>query len=139
MQKHTKPVKPLRLGVIGKDFLRKRFEEIGCQAQSFRYKRTTGQTEGIPFVQETAFGYCPKNKGRRLTMGVNWSPGIANPFRQLGRNGQSLDSVLESLRAGRNEPIALFLHIACPRVEYADRGKSAVVIGDNISIHDEEE
>ena len=139
MQKNTKAVTPLRLGVIGKDFLRKRFEAIGCQPESFNYKRTLGEQEGIPFVQETAFGYCPKGKGRRLVTGVNWSPGIVNPFRQLGRFGQSLDSVLESLRVGRSEPIVLFLHIACPRVEYADRGKSAVVIGGNTTHRDEEE
>jgi len=43
--------------------------------------------------------------------------------------GQSLDAVLEQQRAGRDEPIVLVLHMACPRVGYTDRGKSAVVIG----------
>ena len=42
----------------------------------------------------------------------------------------SLDSILEQQRSGRDEPIVLLLHIACPRVEYTDRGKSALVIGD---------
>ena len=59
---------------------------------------------------------------------MNWSPGIVNPFRELGKFGQSLDSVLEQQRAGRDEPVVLVLHMACPRVEYTDRGKSAVVI-----------
>jgi hypothetical protein len=80
-------------------------------------------------VQETAFGYRPKAKHRRLVTGVNWSPGIINPFRELGRFGQGLDAVLERLWAGRDEPIVLLLHVACPRVEYTDRGKSAVVVG----------
>jgi hypothetical protein len=43
--------------------------------------------------------------------------------------GESLDSVLERQRAGRDEPVVLALHLACPRVDYTDRGKSAVVIG----------
>jgi hypothetical protein len=62
---------------------------------------------------------------------VNWSPGIINPFRELGRYGYGLDTVLEQCRAGRDEPIVLLLHLACPRVEYTDRGKSAVVIGED--------
>ncbi len=61
--------------------------------------------------------------------GVNWSPGILNPFRELGKYGKSLDSLLQEQWAGRDEPIALVLHLACPRVEYTDRGKSAAVIG----------
>jgi hypothetical protein len=32
-----------------------------------------------------------------------------------------------NLRAGEGEPIVLLLYVACPRVEYTDRGKSAVV------------
>ena len=60
--------------------------------------------------------------------GVNWSPGILNPFRQLGEQGKSLDAILEEQRAGADEPTALFLHLACPRINFADRGKSSVII-----------
>jgi DNA topoisomerase VI subunit B len=129
MRKHSKPVKPKRLGVIGKDVLRNRFEALGCQPASFTYKQRFGETDGIPWVQETAFGYCPAARSRRFVTGVNWSPGIINPFRELGHLGQSLDGVLAQLRAGKDQPIALLLHLACPRVEYTDRGKSAVVVG----------
>jgi hypothetical protein len=129
MRKHSRPVKPGRLGALGGDVLKRRFEAFGCQPESFTYKKRLGMTDGIPWVQETAFGFCPGAKSRRFVTGVNWSPGIINPFRELGRFGQSLDSVLEQQRAGRDEPIILLLHIACPRVEYTDRGKSAVVIG----------
>jgi len=81
----------------------------------------------VPWVVETAFGWCPKAASRRLVTGVNWSPGIVNPFRELGRFGMSLDTVLAKQRANANEQVILALHIACPRVEYTDRGKSAVV------------
>jgi DNA topoisomerase VI subunit B len=139
MKRHSKPIKPARLGAIGRDMLMGRFEALGCQPESIQYKKSLGEMDGIPWVQETAFGYCPTKTRRRLITGVNWSPGIINPFRELGRFGQSLDSVLESLRAGREEPVILFLHLACPRVEYTDRGKSAVVIGSTARHHDEEE
>jgi hypothetical protein len=48
---------------------------------------------------------------RRLVTGVNWSPGIVNPFPQLGAHGASLDTVLTQQRASEYEPIILVLHI----------------------------
>ncbi len=128
MQVHSKPVKPSALGIIGKDHLRQRFETAGCEMESFDYRKVTDTTDGVPWVVETAFGWCPEGKSRRLVTGVNWSPGIINPFRELGRFGQSLDTILSQQRADRDEPVILVLHMTCPRVEYTDRGKSAVVI-----------
>ena len=63
-----------------------------------------------------------------MVTGVNWSPGILNPFRELGSYGQSLDTILSQQRIAYDEPVILVLHMACPRVEYTDRGKSAVVV-----------
>ena len=77
---------------------------------------------------EAAFAWCPDLTSRRLITGVNWSPGIVNPFRALGPYRQSLDTVLSQQRADRDEPVVVLLHLACPRVEYTDRGKSAVVV-----------
>jgi len=128
MQANSKPVKPKQLGVIGKDHFRCRFEAVGCEMESFNYRKVEDTTDGVPWIVETAFGWCPELKTRRLVTGVNWSPGIVNPFRQLGRFGESLDSVLAEKRASQNEPIILVLHMSCPRVEYTDRGKSSVVV-----------
>jgi hypothetical protein len=96
--------------------------------ESFQYKRVAEYTDGIPWVIETAFGWCPKASRRRLVTGVNWSPGIVNPFRVLGRFGSSLDTILSQQRADADDPVILVLHMACPRVEYLDRGKSSVVV-----------
>jgi DNA topoisomerase VI subunit B len=128
MKAHSKPVKPKTLGVIGREHFRRRFAAVGCEMESFDYKRVMDVTDDIPWVVETAFGWCPEAKARRLVTGVNWSPGIINPFRELGRFGTSLDTVLTNARASANEPVILVLHMACPRVEYTDRGKSAVVV-----------
>jgi len=128
MQDNTKPVKPAALGIIGKDPFRQRFEAAGCEMESFEYRKVTDTTDGVPWVVETAFGWCPEAESRRLITGVNWSPGIINPFRELGSFGQSLDAVLSQQRVNRDEPIIMVLHMACPRVEYTDRGKSAVVV-----------
>ena len=105
-----------------------RLEAAGCEMASFQYKRVKGVELGLPWLIEAAFAWCPEQTGRRLVTGVNWSPGIINPFRALGPFRQSLDTVLSQQRADRDEPVMVLLHLACPRVEYTDRGKSAVVV-----------
>ncbi len=60
---------------------------------------------------------------------MNWSPAIGNPFRSLG--GESLDSILTEQRSGRDEPIVFVLHLARPRIEFTDHGKTAIVISGN--------
>jgi DNA topoisomerase VI subunit B len=128
MMAHTRPVRPEALGIIGKDHLQRRFEAAGCEMATFQYKQVRSTTAGLPWVVEAAFAWCPDLTSRRLITGVNWSPGIVNPFRALGSYYQSLDTVLSQQRADRDEPVVVLLHLACPRVEYTDRGKSAVVV-----------
>jgi DNA topoisomerase VI subunit B len=129
MKAAAKPVKPPALGIIGKEHFMHRCELAGGDPKTFNYKKIVGVDNGLPWVIETCFAYCPKElKSRRIIADVNWSPGINNPFRQLGSYGVSLDSVLHEQRSGRDEPIVLVLHIACPKVSYADRGKSSVIV-----------
>jgi DNA topoisomerase VI subunit B len=129
MQATSKPVKPKYLGVIGKDHLAQRMAAAGVEMETFDYSRTFDTTEdGVPCVVEFAFGWCPEGDGRRLITGLNWSPGITNPFRQLGSYGRSLDTILSQQRVDRDDPVVLLLHVACPRVEFTDRGKSAIAI-----------
>ena len=129
MQEHTRPVKPKRLGIIGEDHLRTRLLEMGIELDSFSYSRKLGKDD-LPWVLESAFGYLGKgDKKRQIFSGANWSAAINNPFRTFGSTGEGLESALADMRAGRNEPIVFVLHLAHPRVEYTDRGKSALVIG----------
>ncbi len=129
MQRHSRPVKPIDLGLIGKDHLAARFEAAGADLKSFKYKRAPGETDGVPDVIETAFGWCPRGKNeRRIIKGINWSPAIGDPFRSLGTYGRSLSTVLADQRSGLSEPIIFVLHLARPRIEYTDHGKTAVTI-----------
>lgn len=127
MKSASQPVKPEILGVIGRDHFLARFEAIGGEIESFNYKCSKGVTHDIPWVIEAAFCWCPEISNRRMVTGVNWSPGIVNPFRELGRWGESLDTILAQQRAGAAEPVILALHMACARATYTDRGKSSVV------------
>jgi DNA topoisomerase VI subunit B len=129
MQEVSKPVKPKQLGVIGKSHLARLMAQYGADMDSFDYSRTFASTDdGLPCVVEFAFAWCPEAEERQLITGVNWSPAIGNPFRQLGSYGLSLDTILSQQRADRDDPVVLVLHVACPHVEYIDRGKSAIVI-----------
>ena len=52
--------------------------------ESFDYRKIADHDDdGIPCIVETAFGWRRRQGGteRRLVTGVNWSPGIINPFR----------------------------------------------------------
>jgi hypothetical protein len=85
--------------------------------------------DGLPKAAEIAFAaFEDDRRERRLVTGVNWSPGINDPFRSLGKDGESAKAYLARLWASSDEPIIVFMHMACPRVQYTDRGKSAVVI-----------
>jgi DNA topoisomerase VI subunit B len=129
MREHSRPVKAKELGVIGKEHLSARLQSLDADMDTFNYYLASDKTdEGLPVVVETAFALCERAKCRRLVSGVNWSPGIINPFRTLGKIGLSLDSILEQQRVGSNEPVVYALHVSCPRVQYTDRGKSTAVI-----------
>jgi DNA topoisomerase VI subunit B len=128
MKGHSSPVNPALLGSIGRDHFASQFEANGCEMDSFDYRRVMGVTDGVPWIVEIAFGWCPSADERRLITGVNWSPGIVNPFRELGSFGASLDTILSQQRVDHEEPVILALHMSCALVEYTDRGKSAVVI-----------
>ena len=127
MKASSVPVKPVMLGTIGKEHFRQRLAAAGCEMESFEYRHVMEIEDDIPWIIETAFAWCPKAKQRRLITGVNWSPGILNPFRELAE-GTSLDTILTRARCDTDDPVILVIHIACPRVEYTDRGKSALVL-----------
>lgn len=132
IQKHSKPVKPAVLGIIGEAHIRRRMEEAGCQMETFKYKRVAQvDSDSLPMVIETAFGWRGDDceDGRRIITGINWSPAISDPFRSFGSEyGDGLTALLERQRAGEEEPVIFLLHVAHPRVRYTDRGKSAVVM-----------
>jgi hypothetical protein len=58
------------------------------------------------------------------------SVALGNPFRSFGQEGEGLESVLAEQRAGRAEPIVFVLHLAAPRIEFRDRGKTPLVIAE---------
>jgi hypothetical protein len=134
LKNHTKPVRAADLGIIGKQHFYALMESAGGDPKTFTYNCSLGETDGVPRIVEFAFGIhrdglrTAPGPTRNIITGVNWSPGINNPFRQLGRGGESLDGILSEVRANTAQPVIGVLHLACPRVAYTDRGKSAIVV-----------
>lgn len=133
MQKHTRPVKPDRLGIVGRDHMLSRFTEAGCDPEQFHYAKRVGVENGLPYVVESAFAWRgdAAAERREIVTGANWSAAIKNPFRSFGGTGEGLEAHLTELKAGACEPILFALHLAHPRIQFADRGKSSIVIRDD--------
>lgn len=125
LQSRTKPVKPADLGVIGRDHLERVCIAARGDPDTFGYHRVPGTTDGLPWVLEVAFAYCPDadhlNSNRRVIAGCNWSPGIDNPF-------PDLDEALASQHVNWISPIVMIIHLVCPVLGFADRGKSKLVL-----------
>ena len=134
MCKHSKPVAPKHLGVIGADHLKQRFLAAGGNADTFKYQQRKGMnSDGIPYIVEFAFGLHQSGLegtkvSRKFVTGANWSVGIHNPFRAFGSTGEGLESTLAKVRANASSPVICALHLASAYIQYADRGKSAIIL-----------
>jgi DNA topoisomerase VI subunit B len=144
MRKYSKPVAPHHLGVIGAEHLKQRFLAAGGNAETFKYQQRKGLTsEGIPYVIEFAFGLHESGltQGaavpRKFITGANWSVGINNPFRAFGSTGEGLESTLAKVRANAGQPVICALHLASAYIQYADRGKSSIILTDDASQPDD--
>ena len=144
MRRHSKPVAPRHLGVIGAEHLKHRFLAAGGNAETFKYQKRTGTTdEGIPYVVEFAFGLHQSGLtqgapvSRKFITGANWSVGIVNPFRAFGSTGEGLESTLAKVRANASQPVICALHLASAHIQYADRGKSSIILTDDASQPDD--
>jgi len=154
LKRHSAPVPPKHLGVIGRDHLRARFLAAGGAGETFKYERRTGFSQGIPYVTECAFGLrrsgldgsggryittdgrLTLTGGRLIVTGANWSVGISNPFRSFGRTSEGLESTLAAVRANATQPVILALHLASAHIQYADRGKSSIIVDGDVEAAD---
>jgi DNA topoisomerase VI subunit B len=135
MRRYSKPVPPRLLGVIGEDHFKVRFLEAGGNADTFSYQKRTDVAEGVPYVIEVAFGLHeaaltpgPVDVPRVFVTGANWSRAISNPFRSFGRTGEGAENALAQARADSKQPVIFALHLASARLQFADRGKSSIVL-----------
>jgi hypothetical protein len=140
MRRYSKPVAAKHLGVISADHFKQRFLAAGGNIETFKYQCRKGITSNcIPYVVEFAFGLHQSGltQGaavtRKIVTGANWRVGISNPFRAFGSTGEGLENTLAKVRANAGQPVICALHLASAYVQYADRGKSSIILTDNAS------
>lgn len=128
MQEESKPVKPAHLGFIGEDHFRAWFESQDVELQTLEYRKVADIDNRTlrPFVFEIAFAARRDGDPRQLITGINWSPTLVDPFRSLASYGIGLDGLLNQLRVEPDDAVTLVLHLACPHLNYTDRGKSSL-------------
>jgi DNA topoisomerase VI subunit B len=139
MRKYSKPVGPKHLGAIGIEHLKQRFLAEGGNIDTFKYQCRKGMTDdGIPYIVEFAFGLHQSGLSRdgvalsrKFITGANWSAGISNPFRRFGSTGEGLENTLAKVRANASQPVICALHLASAYIQYADRGKSSIILADD--------
>jgi DNA topoisomerase 6 subunit A-like protein len=125
MQRESRAVKPVALGVLGEDHVRAYLiNQHHVEPGSLKYYRKLGFAEGLPFVLELACGWYTSDYagcGRQIIVGVNWTPALKSPF-------IALQALLGEARVDSFDPVAVLVHLAMPRVDYTDRGKSTVAL-----------
>jgi DNA topoisomerase VI subunit B len=125
MQRESRPVRPAALGVLGEAHVRHYLATYrDVEPTSIKYRKMEGIAEGLPFVLELACGWYTDdcwNHPQCTTVGVNWSPRLKPPFPEL-------PALLGKARIDDFDPVVVFVHLAMPRVDFTDRGKSVVAL-----------
>ena len=123
----TKPGKPADLGVIGEDRLRSTFAMYGSDIETFHYSgKITGETDGLPWMIEAAFAWCPNAKGRVLFTGCNWTPSLGETFDGLGAE-------LAGRYVEDDDPVLVAVHLAYPAAVFTDKGKTELALPSDIA------
>ncbi len=119
MQALSRLVKPQALGVIGEEHLKSwMVTHANVSRESVKYARRFGEDDGLPFVIELAFGVRQGDEdGRRVIYGLNWAPALGTPVPQLS-------SLMQQMRMDPHDPITVILHMAKPRFDFVDHGKT---------------
>ncbi len=127
MQEAARPVKADALGVLGQEHCATSLQHYGATPDSIEYRRAQGEADGLPYSIEVAFGVKQdSDRERTLRVGINFSPALEQPF-------SVLDSALNEARCTRHDPVVLLVHLACPLVQFSDRGKARAVLPDAIA------
>ena len=142
MQAHSKPVKPALLGAIGRDHFEARFERARLRDGVLRLSQGRGRRRrGHPLPRRDCLRLARRQGGGRAPAGHRRQL-VARHHQSVPRSSaataRASTTILSEQRVGRDEPVIFVLHVACPRVEYLDRGKSArggaVMKGDKLII-----
>jgi len=121
MQRESRALNPAALGVLTKEHFTAHMVE--CRhvvADSVRYKKVEGTAGGLPFVLEVAFGIRDTDIAQRdVAVGLNFSATLKQPL-------LSLERLLGQQRIDAHDPVVVLVHLACPVMQFTDRGKGVL-------------
>ena len=108
-----------------------RLEALGCQMDAFQYRKVADMDiDGLPVVVEVAFAPQSDEAPSSPDYWRQLVSGDRQPVSHAGRRrlfmGDGLDTLLESQKAGHDEPVVVLVHVARPGIQSRDRGKSSV-------------
>lgn len=118
MQSNSSPVKPKALGIIGREHFTQMLKVYG-NPDSIQYKKSEGFNDGLPYVLEMGFARLSGLEDTQFVSGANFSAGINDLF---ARTRGWIDDLSD------DDPVLIFTHIVCPRLNFADRGKGALLL-----------
>ena len=113
--------------------------------ETFKYQLRKGVTDEASPMWSSSPSGCIRpassaahGSGRRrphrasvFVTGANWCAAIGNPFRRFGSTGEGLEARWQKVRANANQPVICALHLASARLQFADRGKSSIILTDD--------
>ena len=121
MKQNSRPPKPVALGVIGKEHLTGwMLNRANVAESSIKYRKKVGLQDDMPYVIELAFGVSnDDNAARRIVTGLNWSPTLDVPAREI-------QEVIQEMRVEPHDPVVVVVHMARPYWRYTGTGKERV-------------
>lgn len=122
MQQHSKPPRPQHLGIIGQDYFTAWMLSQGAAKESIKYSKKQGTDQhGMQYIVEVGFAVNNNDQARRkLITGLNWSPVIGNI------PDETIRSAVQQARLDPHDPVIFIIHVARPRLEFMDRGKTKI-------------
>ena len=149
MKQVARPPSPSILGMIGKESIRARFDELyGIDGDRFFYKRGECVYRGIPYIIETATAEVKAQQGDAYHI-LNFSPSFDDPLSQTllrAEDGKVYTRGCQNFMAQcfispyaqytTNAPpnIVYMLHIISPAFEFLDRGKTHISLPNEVSV-----
>jgi DNA topoisomerase VI subunit B len=127
MQARAREVKPEALGVIGQTHVTQMLTGCyGIDPDTLTYRCHKGGVDGLPYILEVACGWTNAEEGEGVRLcGYNHAPALRTPFPQL-------EALCDKAEIDESDPVTLLVHLACPRLDATDRGKTAVALPEAI-------
>jgi hypothetical protein len=123
MQARAREVKPEALGVIGQAHVTHMLtDSYSVDPDTLTYRCQKGVVDGLPYLLEVACGWTNAAEGEGVRLcGYNHAPTLRTPFPQF-------EVLCDRAQIDDDDPVTVLVHLACPRLDATDRGKTAVAL-----------